>query len=36
MMTELYTLIKGSIPDEKLQQTTTILLTASRNTTAQK
>jgi MarR family transcriptional regulator, organic hydroperoxide resistance regulator len=34
MMTELYALIKGSIPDEKLQQTTTILLSASRNTIA--
>jgi len=32
MMTELYALIKGSIPDEKLQQTTAILLTISRNT----
>ena len=36
MMTELYALIKGSIPDEKLQQTTTILLTASKNTIARK
>jgi len=36
MMTELYSLIKGSIPDEKLQQTTTILLTASRNTITRK
>jgi MarR family transcriptional regulator, organic hydroperoxide resistance regulator len=36
MMTELYGLIKGSIPDEKLQQTTTILITASRNTIARK
>jgi DNA-binding MarR family transcriptional regulator len=33
MMTEMYALIKGSIPDEKLQQTTAILLTASSNTT---
>jgi MarR family transcriptional regulator, organic hydroperoxide resistance regulator len=32
MMTELYAIIKGDIPDEKLQQTTAILLTASRNT----
>jgi DNA-binding MarR family transcriptional regulator len=36
MMTELYAVIKGSIPDEKLQQTTAILLTASRNTIARK
>ena len=36
MMTELYAIIKGDIPDEKLQQTTTILLTASRNTIARK
>ena len=32
MMTELYGLIKGNIPDEILQQTTAILLTASKNT----
>ena len=32
MMTELYALIKGNIPDEILHQTTTILLTASKNT----
>jgi MarR family transcriptional regulator, organic hydroperoxide resistance regulator len=32
MITEIYALIKGNIPDEILQQTTTILLTASKNT----
>ncbi len=34
MMTEIYALMKGGIPDEKLRETTSVLLTASKNTTA--
>jgi DNA-binding MarR family transcriptional regulator len=36
MMTEMYAIIKGSIPDQELQQTTTLLLTASGNTIVRK